>query len=178
VWCHSGSTSDIIFVDEHFLRGFTLQNVGINVTFQVWEVVECSVLVMNDISGHVYRQGMLEMLFTVPMWILIPQVGVSSICDSFMVRLGFGGKQNVMNHLGLDITPMTIPIISLCLQVKGVECAGYGIDILYIMFVNCCMQYIEMAGKCSCTRAWTLLYHVGSIFLFLHIVALDAGSGV
>jgi hypothetical protein len=39
----------------------------------MWEGVEYSVLVMNDISGHVFRKGMLEMLLTLPMWmILIP----------------------------------------------------------------------------------------------------------
>lgn len=63
-------------------------------------------------------------------------MGVSSICDSFVVRMGLGGMQNVTNHLGLHITPVTIPVISLCLQVQGVECAGYGTDALYIKFVR------------------------------------------
>jgi len=62
-------------------------------------------------------------------------MGVSSIFDSFMGRIGLGGKQNVTNHLGLHITPVTIPVICLCLQVQGIECAGYGTDIfLYVMF--------------------------------------------
>jgi len=50
--------------------------------------------------------------------------------------MGLVGKQNVMNYLGLHFTPMTIPAISLCLQVQGVECAGYGTDVLYIMLVR------------------------------------------
>jgi len=64
-------------------------------------------------------------------------MGVSSIFDSFVGKMGLGGKQNVMNHLVLQITPVTIPVISLCVQVQGVECAGYGSDIiLYVMFAT------------------------------------------
>ena len=93
--------------------------------------------------------------------------------------MGLGGKQNVMNHLGLQITSMTVPFILLCLQVQGIECAGYGTDIiLYIMFARLIcstLKWLQSVHVLEPEVCCTMLVAFSS---FLQIVALDTSSGI
>ena len=67
--CHAGSTSLVVFVEEHSLR--VLAKIGIDITCQtLWENVRTNQLVTNDTTPHVYGKAMLAVAFDSSMKII------------------------------------------------------------------------------------------------------------
>jgi hypothetical protein len=63
---HAGSTSDVVFVEEHSLRlvAVRLQKIGVNITHQtLWENVRTNELFTNGTTKHVYGKSMLVVAF-------------------------------------------------------------------------------------------------------------------
>jgi len=97
---------------------------------------------------------------------------VSCIDDSIAGKMDLVGEQNVTNHIGVRINPTAqFHPATHVHRFKMLK----ALDVVwpYSFYVYCSPDSdawnTEAGRNFSCTNAWTSLYHVNDVFIFLHI---------
>jgi hypothetical protein len=100
-------------------------------------------------------------------------MGVSCIVDCIMGRMVLVGEQNVTNHMGVRINPMAQfqPTTHVCMFKMLNALDAVWIHSFCVWGTpDCHVQSTKAGRNSSCSSAWTLLYQVNNVFIFLHIL--------